>query len=123
MIFMVDIVKVPLEAPCSKDKALCELSGQANGERYRFFPRLLAVDPQPVQEWGAVIALPPWTSNESIVLMNLLDWDGRCYASALPDPFTRAQALRAARLPESTRVEVFPFRDFNPLLDDFPLRV
>ena len=76
MIFVVDIVKVPLEAPCNKDKALCELAGQANGERYRFFPRLLAVDPQPVQEWGAVIALPPWTSNGSIVLMNLLDWDG-----------------------------------------------
>ena len=107
--------RVALEAPCSVERALQELAGVIPIERYRYFPRLLAVEPQPSQFWAAVLALPPWSHSEHLVLLNLIALDNRCFAAPLPSPFTRAQVLAAARLEPDHPCDVFAFNQFVPM--------
>ncbi|CAE7611352.1 unnamed protein product, partial [Symbiodinium sp. CCMP2456] len=110
-----ETVQVTLVAPCSVDDALQALIEASDADRYRFFPRFLEVEPQPSQYWGTVLALPPWTNAESISVLDLLDIDGRLYATYLPNPFTRGQALHAARLPDGVDYAVFAYGHFVPM--------
>ena len=107
--------RVALEAPCTVERALQELAGVIPIEKYRYFPRLLAAEPQPSQFWAAVLALPPWSHSEPLVLLNLIALDGRCFVAPLPNPFTRAQVLAAARLEQDHNCDVFAFNQFVPM--------
>ncbi|CAE7889137.1 hypothetical protein AK812_SmicGene17289 [Symbiodinium microadriaticum] len=107
--------QIELTAPCSVERALQELAGAIPIERYRYYPRLLAVEPQPSQFWGTVVAMPPWTHNEPLVLLNLVALDGRCYVAPLASPFTRAQVLTAAKLEPDHNCDVFAFNHFVPM--------
>ncbi|CAE7867257.1 unnamed protein product, partial [Symbiodinium necroappetens] len=112
---MHEVVQVTLEAPCSVDTALQSIVDAASAERYRFFSRHVVVDPQPSQHWGAILALPAWTDDEPVAVLDLLHVDGRCFATYLPNPFNRTQALYAARLPVDYPVEVFAFGWHTPM--------
>ncbi|CAE7346300.1 unnamed protein product [Symbiodinium sp. CCMP2456] len=110
-----EVVKVTLEAPCSVDDCLQAIVDAADPERYRFFPRHLPVSPQPSQFWGAILTLPAWAGEEPVVVLDLIEIDGRCFATYLPNPFTRSQVLFAARLPPEYDVRVFAFRRYIPM--------
>ncbi|CAE7767591.1 unnamed protein product, partial [Symbiodinium sp. CCMP2456] len=111
-----EVVKVTLEAPCSVDVALQAIADAADPERFRFFPQHFPVSPQPSQFWGSILALPAWASEEPVAVLDLLAVDGRCFATYLPNPFTRSQAVFAARLPAEYDVWVFAFEAFTPML-------
>ncbi|CAE7372548.1 unnamed protein product [Symbiodinium sp. CCMP2456] len=110
-----ETVQVELDAPCSVDTAIQALVDASDASRYRFFPRFLEVVPQPCQYWGTVLALPPWSEAEPISVLDLLEIDGRLYATYLPNPFTRGQAFHAARLPDGVDYAVFAYGHFVPM--------
>ena len=112
------VVKLTLEFPCTIDHALGELAEAIDAERYRFFPRLLEVRPQPSQFWALAVALPPWTHAESIVVFNLTRLDGRCFAAQIPNPFRRCHVLAAIGFAEDSDVDIFAFMRFRPMEPD-----
>ena len=110
-----EIVQLALDFPCTVDNALRELADAIDAARYRFFPRLIEVRPQPSQFWALAVALPPWTRMEPIVVFNLTRLDGRCFAASLVSPFRRCHVLAAVGFAEDSDVDVFAFMRFRPL--------
>ena len=113
-----EVTQLTLEFPCSVDNALRELADAIDPERYRFFPRLLEVRPQPSQFWALVVALPPWTQAENIVVFNLTRLDGRCFAAQIANPFRRSHVLEAIGFADDSDVDVFAFLRFRPMEPD-----
>ena len=73
------------------------------------FPLLLPVLPQLSDAWGSVLALPSWAIDESVVVLDMRQYDGRFFPAALPPVFNQGHVCRAARLPEDGSFQVFPF--------------
>ena len=111
-------VSVVLETPCTSADALAAVHEGVEAEFYRQFPRLLEVKPQPFSAWGCFLALPEWTHSESVVLLDLSAYDGRCFAATVPSPFSVAQLFRIARLPDTADLEVFALGAPRPMLED-----
>ena len=111
-------VSVVLETPCTSADALAAVHEGVEAAFYRQFPRLLEVKPQPFSAWGCLLALPEWTHSESVVLLDLSAYDGRCFAATVPSPFSVAQLFRIARLPDTADLEVFALGAPRPMLED-----
>ena len=110
-----EIVQLTIDFPCTVDNALRELADAIDASRYRFFPRLLEVRPQPSQFWALAVALPPWTRMEPVVVFNLTRLDGRCFAAPLVSPFRRCHVLAAVGFAEDSDVDIFAFMRFRPM--------
>ena len=80
------------------------------------FPLLLPVLPQLSDAWGSVLALLSWAIDESVVVLDMRQYDGRFFPAALPPVFNQGHVCRAARLPEDGSFQVFPFGADLPLL-------
>ncbi|CAE7190794.1 unnamed protein product, partial [Symbiodinium sp. CCMP2456] len=111
-------VQLTLHAPCGLDTARSAIGEAMSAGRSRYYPYLLFADPQPTQYWGAAVSLPQWAKNEPAVLLNLLDFDDRCFLVTLANPFTKNHVLRAAGLPPGANVDVFPSREHIPMGPD-----
>ncbi|OLP99497.1 hypothetical protein AK812_SmicGene17930 [Symbiodinium microadriaticum] len=110
-----EIVQLTIDFPCTVDNALRELADAIDASRYRFFPRLLEVRPQPSQFWALAVALPPWTRMEPVVVFNLTRLDGRCFAAPLVSPFRSCHVLAAVGFAEDSDVDIFAFMRFRPM--------
>ena len=108
-------IRLRLHTPCSVDDVVSRLAEECDERRYALFPQHIPVEPQPSQWWAAFLALPAWAGDEPVILINLCDVDGRCFASGAPNPLSRSQVLRLAQLPDDGTYEVFPFLAFEPM--------
>ena len=111
-------VHLTVPVPCTVEDVLRMLVDECDDQRYSLFPHHIPVEPQPSQWWIAFLALPAWAAEEPVILVNLTAVDGRCFATAAPNPISRAQILRLADLPDDGTLEVFPFLAFEPMHAD-----
>ncbi|CAE7473380.1 unnamed protein product [Symbiodinium sp. CCMP2592] len=116
-------VPFAVELPCNVPQVLDAVARAADADFIGLYPRLLEICPQPFPDFGVLLALPAWSRSEPVVLLDLSAVDGRCFAASLPSPFTRAQALEAARLPYDLPLEVFAFGSPRPLREEEPCEV
>ena len=116
--YTTEVVKLQLPVPCTVEDVVSLLADTCDYRRYSLLPLHVPVDPQPSQWWLAFLALPAWAQEEPILLLNLSEIDGRCFAATAPSPFRRDQILRLAQLEDQDRFEVFAFNAYNPMAAD-----
>ncbi|CAE7322558.1 hypothetical protein AK812_SmicGene13673 [Symbiodinium microadriaticum] len=116
--YTTEVVKLQLPVPCTVEDVVSFLADTCDYRRYSLLPLHVPVDPQPSQWWLAFLALPAWAQEEPILLLNLSEIDGRCFAATAPSPFRRDQILRLAQLEDQDRFEVFAFNAYNPMAAD-----
>ena len=111
-------VQIPLRIPAGVQDTLDALYLTLGNDVCAAYSHLLAVRPQLQPERGAVLALPPWACREGIVILDLRGYDGRFFATALPELATPEVICRIAHVPSDGTLAVFPYGVEEPLAGD-----
>ena len=113
-----ETVRIEIGTPCTVPQVLTAVLHAANPPVAELYPRLLEARPQPFSSFGVLVALPQWSRDEPVVVLDLSAIDGRCFVAFLPSPFCRQQAVEVAGLSAEVNVQIFAFGSPRPLAPD-----
>ena len=102
-------VEVAISLPSSTQTAIHAIERELDDEFYRVFSLIVAVRPQATPDWGLVLALPAWASQEPVCAIDLLEVDGRLFSAVLPWRLTMRDIVNAADLDPEGTYNIFPF--------------
>ena len=115
--YILESVVVTLTAPVEIPEALDAVQMERDQVRRRLYPSLVVVEPQPVQGFGALLALPAWTSPEVFICFSLLDIDDRLFAAPVPAVVSRERLLEIAVLTPAEQFDVYVGGSPTPMLE------
>ncbi|CAE7307735.1 unnamed protein product [Symbiodinium necroappetens] len=105
--YVLEAVVITLEPPVEVPEAVQITQDARDQVKRRLFPSLTVVNPQPVQGFGVLIALPGWATPETIVCFSLLDIDDRLFAAPVPAVASRERLLAIAKLSPPELFDVY----------------
>ena len=105
--FVTERVVVRLSAPVDVMDALAVLGQQRDQVQARLFPVLSVVSPMPSSEFGLVIALPGWATEDVCLCFDLTLVDGRLYADVGPRAAEKTTLLSLVGLTEGAQVDIY----------------
>ena len=115
-------VVVDLSFPATVQEAVDTVAMALPDEVYNHYSQVVAVSPQPFDQWGTVIALPAWAHDEPLVILDLTQVDGRLFVASIGFVVSRERLCDIARVrPEE--VSIFAYGGSRPVPpgDEIPL--
>ena len=101
-----EVVEAFLGVPCDIEFVLQVVDDARRSDTALHFDRLIPAIPQPDSTFGAILAVPSWASDISIVLVDLREIDGRLFAFEIRGRLNKASLLQQVGLSGATEVEV-----------------
>ena len=108
-------VHFEVPAPASIATAMDALSLALSNDIYYQCSQVQPVEPQVSPQWGLALALPPWSSQEPILVFNLLQMDGRLYAVTAALEYDRERLCALAKV-DPANVDIYAYGSASPLL-------
>ncbi|CAE7244695.1 unnamed protein product [Symbiodinium sp. CCMP2592] len=112
------VFDIELRAPATVSECIEAVRREVPSGLYVYFPNLVEVKPQLSDQWATVLALPCWTAEASIVVLDLSQIDGRIFAAEFPAEGTHASLCALARLPAGSAFDIYAYGATIPLLEE-----
>ncbi|CAE7351216.1 unnamed protein product [Symbiodinium microadriaticum] len=116
-------ITVQLSVPATPEEAEAALQAARDPYMRQLFPHVTAVLPQPSYGTAVYLAAPIWYPNMQGTCLDLVDLDGRIYATTLPDYISRHELLALVSHPRPDTLRVLVGFDAQQLLDEEPVHL
>ena len=108
-------VQIAFHTPITEAQVFQRVSEGRDHARESLFPRLFAVEPQPNDEWGTLLAVPAWCDDEALVVFDLTAIDGRLFVVNAPWTVTKPRLCSLAGIADHAQCCVYAYGHPAPL--------
>ena len=121
--YWLERIAVTVVLPATVDEVVDAVQAEREETCFQFFPYLLAVQPQPCQGSGFLLACPMWKPDAVFVCLDTSLIDGRIFAAPCPAYVTKHQLLVLADIPERLDLRVHVAEDMQPLDEEVQVHI